>query len=273
MSAEKFENMELWPRGESVPFAVAGDTTDAEKRVMGDDGIIRITDVSVPTLSFYPASGKGPHPAVLVCPGGGYSILAWNHEGTDVAGWLNANGISAFILKYRCPERKDAAKADATRAMRLIRANAAQYSVLPDKIGIIGFSAGAHLSACVCNLAGAEPYPAADAFDAVDPRPDFAFLIYPAYLWREGWKLAPETTVTEKTSPTFLLSTQDDKLSVDGSISYFIAMKAAGVPAEIHVFPSGGHGYGLLRKDAPSDAWPSLAINWFSSVIARSKSW
>lgn len=272
MFTKKIEDMKLWSTRETTPLTDAEDATREEKSSFGGDGICRVTDVTVPTLSFYPASGKGPHPAVLVCPGGAYKFLAWSHEGTEIAGWLNANGISAFLLKYRCPDRRDAAKADATRAMRLIRANADKYSVIPDKIGILGFSAGAHLSACVCNLNGAEPYQPADEFDTVDPKPNFAFLIYPAYLWREGWKLASEINLTEKAPQTFLIATQDDVWG-DSAVAYYIGMKAAGVPTELHIFPSGGHGYGLMRQGAPSDAWPSLAINWFSSEVVRSRSW
>jgi hypothetical protein len=122
------EPIRLW--NQSAPFATPEDATRVERFLPSDDGIERLTDVATPTLTFYPASGRGPHPAVLICPGGGYNILAWNHEGKDVAGWLNANGISAFLLKYRCPGRRQAALADAVRAMRLIRAQAGAFNLL-----------------------------------------------------------------------------------------------------------------------------------------------
>ena len=179
----------LW--NQTAPFATPEDATRVERFLPSDDGIERLTDVATPTLTFYPASGRGPHPAVLICPGGGYGILAWNHEGKDVAGWLNAHGISAFLLKYRN---------------------------------------------------------------------------------REGWKTDPDLCLSANTPPTFLVQTQDDTL-VDSSLAYYIALKAAGVPSELHIFPSGGHGYGLLRKGRPSDAWAALAIDWFSGEVVRSRAW
>ena len=191
MKTEAFADLPIWPEG-LEPFAEPAETRSLGRLVDPTDEIDRLTDVTVPSLTFCPASGKGPRPAVLVCPGGGYSILAWNHEGTAVAAWLNANGISAFLLKYRCPDRRSAAKADAVRAMRLIRARAAELNVMPDRIGILGFSAGAHLAARVCNLGGTPAYESLDAVDAENPRPDFSLLIYPAYLFRDGYALDPE---------------------------------------------------------------------------------
>ena len=264
------EPIRLW--NQPAPFAIPEDATRVERFLPSDDGIERLTDVATPTLTFYPASGRGPHPAVLICPGGGYNILAWNHEGKDVAGWLNANGISAFLLKYRCPGRRQAALADAVRAMRLIRSQAGAFNLLADKIGILGFSAGAHLSVRVCTLPEAAVYPPQDETDRTAARPDFAFIIYPAYLNRDGWKTDPDLCLSSKTPPTFLVQSQDDTL-VDSSLAYYIALKAAGVPTELHLFSSGGHGYGLMRTGRPTDAWATLAIDWFGREVMRSRAW
>jgi len=216
-------------------------------------------------VALAPDAGR-PAPAVMICPGGGYGILAWNHEGTEVAAWLNAQGISAFILKYRVPKNRDAAFCDAQRALGLIRAKASAYRVDPKRIGIMGFSAGAHLSVRVSTDFSKRFYTPVDEDDAVSCRPDFALIIYPAYLYRDGFTLVPELPVTAQTPPTFLLQAQDDKPYVDSSLAYFIALKAAGVPAEMHLFPDGGHGYGLRKKQKSTDVWPDLAAAWLRRV-------
>lgn len=272
MRAEPFADMPIWPEG-LEPFAEPAETRSLGRLVDPTDEIDRLTDVTVPSLTFCPASGKGPRPAVLVCPGGGYSILAWNHEGTAVAAWLNANGISAFLLKYRCPDRRSAAKADAVRAMRLIRARAAELNVMPDRIGILGFSAGAHLAARVCNLGAAPVYEPVDAVDAVSPRPDFSLLIYPAYLFRDGYALDPELAVSSSTPPVFMIQAEDDGDLVLSSLAYFIAMRQAKVPAELHLFSRGGHGYGMFRRGNPTDVWPRLAMRWFETDVMKTEVW
>ena len=270
--AKSFLEMPLWPSGQA-PFAIPEDAENRERIQDDADEIERVTDVSQPTLSFYPATGKGPRPAVLICPGGGYHILAWNHEGKDIAAWLNANGISAFLLKYRCPNRRAAAKADAVRAMRLIRSRAEELYLIPDKIGIIGFSAGAHLSTRLCNLGSDPVYAPLDAADGFNARPDFAFIVYPAYLYADGWKTDPELVISEKTPPTFLIQAENDKPYIDSSLAYYIALKEAGVPAEMHLFSTGGHGYGMFRLGNPTDVWPTLAIRWFATDVMHTEKW
>jgi len=257
------EVIPVWPDGK-IPLK----TSDAAERVTpSKDDIVRLTDVNEPTLTVALAPDVGrPTPAVMICPGGGYGILAWNHEGTEVAAWLNAQGISAFILKYRVPKNRDAAFCDAQRALGLIRAKASVYRVDPKRIGIMGFSAGAHLSVRVSTDFAKRFYTPIDEVDAVPCRPDFALIIYPAYLYRDGFTLAPELPVTAQTPPTFLLQAEDDKPYVDSSLAYFIALKAAGVPAEMHLFPDGGHGYGLRKRQKSTDAWPDLAAAWLRRV-------
>jgi len=257
------EVIPVWPDGK-IPLK----TSDAAERVTpSKDDIVRLTDVNEPTLTVALAPDAGrPTPAVMICPGGGYGILAWNHEGTEVAAWLNAQGISAFILKYRVPKNRDAAFCDAQRALGLIRAKASAYRVDPQRIGIMGFSAGAHLSVRVSTDFAKRFYTPIDEVDAVPCRPDFALIIYPAYLYRDGFTLAPELPVTAQTPPTFLLQAEDDKPYVDSSLAYFIALKAAGVPAEMHLFPDGGHGYGLRKRQKSTDVWPDLAAAWLRRV-------
>ena len=253
----------VWPEGK-VPLK----TSDAPEKVNpSQDDIIRLTDVNVPTLTIFPAEGKGsPTPAVLVCPGGGYSILAWNHEGTEVAAWLNKQGITAFVLKYRVPGNRDGALCDAQRAMGLIRARAADHNVNPAKIGIMGFSAGAHLSVRTCTNSGKRFYEPIDDADAVSCRPDFALIIYPAYLSGPDYSMADGLPVTADTPRTFLIQTQDDVPLIDSSIAYYIALKAAKVPVEMHLFPDGGHGYGLRQRNKSSDAWPAYAEAWLKRM-------
>jgi acetyl esterase/lipase len=264
-SAEQ-QVVQVWPEGR-VPLK----TGDAPEKVNpSKDDIIRITDVNVPSLTVFLAADTGrPNPAVMICPGGGYGILAWNHEGTEIAAWLNGQGISAFVLKYRVPgNQRDAAFCDAQRAMGVIRSRAAAFNIDPARLGIMGFSAGAHLSARTSADAGKRFYEPVDEADALPSRPDFALIIYPAYLAQKGgFELPPEIPVSAATPPTFLLQAENDKPYVDSSLAYFIALKAAGVPAELHIFPDGGHGYGLRKKGTSTDAWGGLAEVWLKRLL------
>lgn len=228
-----------------------------------NDGVLRLSGITSPVLSFFPATGKGPHPALLVCPGGGYSYVTWNSEGYDIAAFLNTIGCSAFVLNYRCPARRQAAHADAARAMRLIRSRAAEFDIRPDKLGAIGFSAGAHLCATISAPADETPYPPIDETDKLPYRPDFTLLIYPAYLVAaDSLALNPEFLVDSRTPPSFLAQTQDDGIRVENALGWFAAMKQAGVKAELHIWPEGGHGYGIRRTGNPCMNWHLLAAEW-----------
>lgn len=226
------------------------------------DRVDRYTDVTEPAVSFFPASGPGSHPAMLVCPGGGYQHLAWNKEGLEIAGFLNILGISAFVLKYRCPNRKQAARADAVRAMRLIRAHADRFGIAPEKLGSIGFSAGAHLCATLSAPADPLAYESIDEIDKISYRPDFTILVYPAYLADDDLKIAPEFKIDGSVPPCLMIQTEDDFAKAECSVGWFMALKHAGVKAEMHLFPDGGHGYGLARTGKAVSNWGTLAADW-----------
>lgn len=257
----------LWPDGQA-PLK----TSDAKEKVNpSKDDIVRLTDVNDPTLTVFlaPAVAGKPNPAVMICPGGGYGILAWNLEGTEIAAWLNKQGFSAFVLKYRVPKNRDAALCDAQRAMGVIRARANAWNVDANRLGVIGFSAGAHLSARLSTNHAKRFYAPVDAADSQSCRPDFALIVYPAYLYAEGYKLAPELPVASDTPPTFLVQAEDDGPYVDSSLAYFIALKDAKIPSEMHLFPNGGHGYGIRAHGKATDAWPQLASAWLLRICPR----
>lgn len=229
--------------------------------------ITRITNVTEPTITvFKPPAEKDTGAAVLICPGGGYSILAFNHEGEDVARWLNAHGATGVLLKYRVPRRAGLPKhlaplQDAQRAMSLVRANAEQWKIDPKRVGILGFSAGGHLAAAAsCNF-DQRQYEPIDEIDRLSCRPDFAVLVYPAYL-AEKDELAPEIRVTKETPPTLFIHAADDRISPENSIAMFRALRRQGVAAELHIYGSGGHGFGMHDNGQPVNRWPDRAADW-----------
>ena len=260
----------LWPKdapGDTSAIRVEHDSSPADGGPVAGKRVIRLADVSVPTITVYrPTKARDTGAAVLVCPGGGYNILAYDLEGTEVCEWLNSLGVTGVLLKYRVPsragiERHIPALQDAQRAMGIVRSRAASWGIHPDRIGVLGFSAGGHLSALLSTSSDTRAYPVVDIDDAVSCRPDFVVLIYPAYLY-EGGHIAPGLHVSATTPPTFLAQSEDDPIHVENALYYYIALKNAGVAAELHVFPTGGHGYGM-RAGAPiATAWPALAQEW-----------
>ncbi|MDD2598308.1 MAG: alpha/beta hydrolase [Kiritimatiellae bacterium] len=259
--------VEIWPAGK-IPLLKE---TPPEKINDSKDDIVRLTNVSTPTLTIYPAPESAqPAPAVLVCPGGGYSILAWNHEGTEVAEWFNKQGFTAFVLKYRTPGQRDAAFCDAQRALRFIRANADEFKVNPAKLGIMGFSAGGHLTVRVSNNYAASLYEPVDSADKLSCRPDFSVPVYPAYLNQKGtFEMVDEFAISGQTPPTFIIAAEDDHSFVDCSIAYYIALKQAKVPAEMHLFPSGGHGFGMRKRGGSIDTWSDLLATWLQQHVLK----
>jgi acetyl esterase/lipase len=228
----------------------------------------RLTNVSKPTLTLYqPSPEKRNGVAVIICPGGGYSILAWDLEGTEIAEWLNSIGVTAAVLKYRVPRREgDAANKlplmDAQRAMGLVRSKASELGVDPRRIGMLGFSAGGNLAAATCLKYGERQYDKLDSIDDVSSRPDFGVLIYPAYLSDNSGNVRPEYQPTKETPPMFFALALDDRVAVDGSIAMTKALKGVGVPAELHIYDDGGHGFGMRKSDFPCHTWPARCADW-----------
>ena len=261
----------LWPQPPSAfnPGA-EHDTTTAKDNLVGGKPVIRLGNVTDPTLTFYPApEGKNSGATVIVFPGGGYRILALDLEGTEVCEWLNSIGLNAALLKYRVPEapgeaRSKAPLQDAQRALGIVRANAEKWRIDPKRVGVLGFSAGGHLAALLSNSFMVRTYNPIDRDDWMPCRPDFAILIYPAYLTAEKdlSVLAPEFTVLPQTPPTFLIQTEDDPVHVENSLVYYRALKGVNVPAEMHLFSTGGHGYGLRSSSEPVTQWPKFAEAW-----------
>ncbi|ACB77808.1 alpha/beta hydrolase [Opitutus terrae] len=264
----------LWPDqppGETAPLPPEVDVTTPADRKPAGRPVIRISNVSTPTLTVYkPDPAKDTGAAVLVCPGGGYVRLAMDIEGTEVCDWLNSIGVTGVLLKYRVPRREGMPQhlppgQDAQRAMGVLRQRAAEFGIDPHRIGIIGFSAGAHVAAVLSAHQDARLYPAIDAADALSCRPDFALLIYPGYFTARDHQvgIAPEVAVTAgKTPPTFLAMAEDDPVHVENALFYYLALKQANVSAEMHLYPTGGHGFGLRRTDQLITSWPDRAADW-----------
>jgi acetyl esterase/lipase len=219
--------------------------------------------------------------AVVVFPGGGYNILAIDLEGTEVCDWLTSKGISCVLLKYRVPCVKSGpyrdcrtALEDAQRTVGLVRSRAAQWHIDPEKIGVLGFSAGGHMVAAVSTHFEKRVYPPVDAADTVSCRPDFAITLYPGHLAvpEKDFALNPDIQVTSRMPPTFLLQAEDDPVDpVENSIVYHAALRKAGVPAEMHLYAKGGHAFGLRRTDSPITGWPQLVETWLRTIGIVSK--
>ena len=264
--------IKLWPDG--APDEPAGFEPDGPEEELGKDGILRVKFVDDPEMVVYPAPKKSSTGAcVVVLPGGGYNILAWNHEGTEVAEWLNSIGITAVVVKYRVP-RRDRTKPhpwplqDARRAMRLTRHRAAEWKVDPNRIGLMGFSAGGHLALTAGTHDGSRTYEAVDAADDVSPRPNFLMPIYAAYLGDSARpnKLKPEIRLGKDTPPTFMAVTSDDASRAVDAARVYAELHAAGVEAELHIFARGGHGYGMRDSGKPVHGWPKLCGDWLQST-------
>jgi acetyl esterase/lipase len=266
------ETLNLWPAlppGETAPLPAAeADLTKESENLIAGKRLIRLGNVSTPTLAIYrPAPEKDTGAAVVICPGGGHHILAYDLEGTEVAEWLNTIGVTGIVLKYRVPARHPdkrylAAVQDAQRAVSTVRAKAADWKIDPARIGILGFSAGGE-TAGLAAIFEDRQYDAIDDIDKVSARPDFAVLVYPAYFVEpDTVTLKPYVKVTEKTPPMFLVHAIDDPVSASNSLMLTQALKQAKVPAELHVYSTGGHGYGLRRTEQPVTAWPDRCADW-----------
>jgi acetyl esterase/lipase len=266
----------IWPGtapGEKGNFGVEQEVSKPTDGPVAGKQVYRLGNVSDPTITVYrPAADKDTGAAVLVCPGGGYYILAYDLEGSEVCEWLNSIGVTGVLLKYRVPRREGQAPyaaplQDAQRALGIVRSHAAEWGIDPGRIGVLGFSAGGDLAAVLSANNTGRVYAGVDGADAFSCRPDFQLLIYPAYLVGEnaGYKLAPEVAVTSDTPPSFLVMAQDDPIHVENVITYAMALKEAKVPFELHVYPTGGHGYGLRPAKDYVTTWPQRAADWMRS--------
>jgi acetyl esterase/lipase len=271
------EPIPLWPKGapdEKGDVGEEHDTTKADGGLVAGQRVIRLGNVSKPTITLYrPAKEKDTGTAVVVCPGGGYSILAMDLEGTEICEWFNSIGVTGVLLKYRVPTRPGddqhiAPLQDAQRALGLVRFHAKEWDLNPKRIGVLGFSAGGHLTAYLSTHFDKRAYQPVDDADEVSCRPDFSMPIYPAYLVLKEHenKLSPGMNVTANTPPTFLIQAEDDGVRVENSLFYFLALKEAKVPAEMHLYASGGHGYGLRPSANTITTWPKRAEEWMRGL-------
>lgn len=269
------EVLNLWQT--LAPGEISGEIGEEEYREPKPDGkdVLRIANVSQPTITLHkPKASKSNGTVVIVCPGGGYNILAYEHEGTQVCEWLNNLGITGVLLKYRVPRRKnrpphEAPLQDLQRAIGLVRENAKKWKINPNKVGVLGFSAGGNLAMMALTSFEERSYPKVDSADQLSCRPDFGILIYPAYLVdrKKRDALLPEISITKNTPPCFFAHTGDDNVPGEGSVLAYLALEKAGVDGnELHVFPYGGHGYGMRKTNNPVSRWPTYAGTWMESM-------
>ncbi|MGB6131340.1 MAG: alpha/beta hydrolase [Acidobacteriaceae bacterium] len=267
----------LWPHGAPGAVTATGperNFTTAKDKLVAGRPVMRIGNVTDPTITFYAApKTHNSGAAVVVFPGGGYQILAMDLEGTEVCDWLNSIGVNCVLLKYRVPQtgpypKSAEALEDAQRAMGMVREHAAAWHFDAERIGVVGFSAGAYLAAALSTHYEQRLYAAVDGADALSCKPDFAMVIYPGYLSiaEKDFEFNPAIPVTAAVPPTFLVQAEDDPVHVENAIDYFMALKQAGVPAELHVYAQGGHGYGLRRTELPITGWPRLAERWLRTI-------
>jgi acetyl esterase/lipase len=285
----------IWPKEAPNPQPFEGpEFVITNKTLVAGKPWVAVERVSQPTMTIYSPKGKNTGVAVVVFPGGGYHVLAIDLEGTEVCDWLSSKGITAVLLKYRVPfsgpcwnerikrqinPKAPMALVDAQRTMGLLRLHAAEWNIDPHKIGVLGFSAGGHLVAAMSTHFEKRLYPLVDSADKVSCRPDFAVSLYPGHLWigddKYKWtennkpKLNPDiaTHITRQTSPTFLLQAEDDDIDgVNQSLVYYIGLKNAGVPVEMHLYAQGGHAFGLRHTKFPITDWPQLVEKWLTTI-------
>lgn len=276
----------IWPGAvpDAAPVSGAESAAPAESLVAGKPWTY-LTNVTQPTMTVYAAEGSNVGAAVIVFPGGGYQVLAIDLEGTEVCDWLTRTGITCVLLKYRVPNsgphwqasclcevhpKDPTALQDAQRTMGLVRLHAAQWHIDPHKIGVLGFSAGGHLVADLSTHWNKRSYPVVDGADKESCRPDFAVVLYPGHMREnaiKGYELSPTLPVVRSTPPTFLLQAEDDPVdNPTNALIYYMALQKAGVPAELHYYARGGHGFGLRRTDSPITRWPNLVQTWLGSI-------
>ncbi len=273
--------IKVWPDGAPTDNGM----TEPEEKYDG----VRVRNVSVAEMYVYlPEKEKNTGAAVVICPGGAYWIEAMDHEGYDIAKWIQAKGVAGIVLKYRLPYGHHEVPADdARQTMRIVRMNAKEWGIDPEKIGIAGSSAGGHLASTVGTVFDNGKKGSTNPIEKVSCRPDFMLLLYPVITFNEEWghmgsrknligetndwalvrKYSNELNVTAETPPTFLVLADDDKAVVPrNSIEFYSALKRNNVPAEMHIFKKGGHGFGIRKNNQPADGWPDLFYNWLKAI-------
>ena len=274
----------LWPQGLKIAApATPGDEAFGQtKETIAGRSLTMVEHVSVPTMTIYRPTVKSNGAAVLVFPGGGYRVLAIDLEGTEVCDWLTAKGITCVVLKYRVPgsgpywadecncrrlPSEPMALQDAQRAMGLLRERAESLGIDPHRIGVIGFSAGGRMVADISNQTK-RAYRLIDAADRQSSRPDFAIALYPGHLWTSpGLTLMPGVKIAADAPPTFIVQAQDDATDdIRESLTYYLALEQAKIPVEMHLYPKGGHAFGLRKTADPVTNWPVLAEKWMSTL-------
>lgn len=277
------EQRPLWPGTPPGAQPLPGaEYMKAGEKLIGGRPVVGVSNVSRPTMTVYAPTGPNTGTAVLVIPGGGFQGLAIDLEGTEVCDWLTSKGVTCVLLKYRVPsipyvwqcdcrphnhDLSIPSLQDAQRALRLVRAHAAQWQVDPHKIGVLGFSAGGFLVAEVSTAFKRRLYAPVDAADRESSRPDFAIAIYPGHLATDDDRFNVHLPVTRDTPPTFLLQAEDDYVDgVNQSLVYYDTLRKAKVPAELHIYAHGGHAFGLRPTAEPITHWPALVETWMGTV-------
>ncbi len=263
--SQKNEIIYLWPG------KVPGELKEKMPPVIDNskkDNIFRFTEVTNPAIEIYrPDPSLNNRAAVIVCPGGGYGILAYDLEGTEVAAWLNKLGFTALVLQYRVPNKREGALQDVQRAIRIVRNKASEWGINPDKTGVMGFSAGGSLSARASTLFNNKTYKPVDKADSLSCRPSFTILIYPAYLDQgPDLTLTPELKLTKDVPPMYIFQTSDDTYG-NSALVMTSALRAEKLPVELHFLPYGGHGYGLRKGNIAAETWPILAEEWLGRTL------
>jgi acetyl esterase/lipase len=269
--------VDVWPGKTPGDVGIAGE----EKSLTYESPLIGaptrlVTNVTKPTLTIYPPTKeKNTGTAMIICPGGGYHNLFWELEGEEVAAWLNAQGMTGIILKYRCPRRAGDVKGepplgpllDAQRAVSIVRSRAAEWGIEPTRIGMVGFSAGGHLALATATNFEKRTYDPIDAIDETSCRPDFAVLCYSGYLKaKDKNETAPGIRVPAGTPPIFLAHSTDDSISdAEHSVFMYLALKRAGIPAELHVYATGEHDFGVRQNEKLPSSWTHLCLKWLRS--------
>lgn len=275
----------IWPHTPPDLQTTGPEFFEASKGLVGGKTVTTVQNVSEPTMTIYSPKGTNTGVAVVVFPGGGYMVLAIDLEGTEVCDWLASRGITAVLLKYRVPASgphyvpslhkhlepvAPTALQDAQRTLGLVRLHAAEWHIDPHKIGVLGFSAGGHLVANISTHFAHRAYAPVDAADQESCRPDFAVALYPGHMTENTtneYQLNPKVPVTKNVPPTFLLQAEDDHVdNVDDALTYYIALKDAGVPAEMHLYAQGNHGFGLRPTKLPITQWPQLVETWLNTI-------